>query len=350
MLELNSGIAIKRCPSTESVHAILEHSTLSTELTHESSARFLRPAPLRRVQARAGHAGRRRSCSRENRALIERVAAPGVPATWRDFVRAAGGRERAPAPRVGRRRAPERRDEQPRAARGLQREPAQGHPVLHRARPAPGAVRASSRRCAASPRVRAASRARSARSWRTSCATSGWAAPSCRPTKKARFKAIRERLSQLSSRFSDNLLDATNAFAHYVTDAARGRRHPGGRAAGGARSGAGGGQAGLEIHAARAVLPAGACSTPTTAALRELMYRAYVTRASEFGKPEWDNTPLIAEIVKLRARAGAAARLRELRRVFARAQDGGVAAAGARVPGRARRAREALRRARPARS
>src|SRR5687768_15388376 len=37
---------------------------------------------------------------------------------------------------------------------------------------------------------------------------------------KARFMAIRERLSQLSSRFSDNLLDATNAFAHYVTDRA----------------------------------------------------------------------------------------------------------------------------------
>ena len=35
--------------------------------------------------------------------------------------------------------------------------------------------------------------------------------------KKARFMAIRERLSQLSSRFGDNLLDATNAFAHYVT-------------------------------------------------------------------------------------------------------------------------------------
>jgi oligopeptidase A len=33
---------------------------------------------------------------------------------------------------------------------------------------------------------------------------------------------------------------------------------------------------------------------------RELMYRGYVTRASEFGKPEWDNTPLIADILKLR--------------------------------------------------
>ncbi len=35
-------------------------------------------------------------------------------------------------------------------------------------------------------------------------------------------------------------------------------------------------------------------------ALREKMYRAYGTRASEFGKPEWDNTGLMEEIVKLR--------------------------------------------------
>jgi oligopeptidase A len=35
-------------------------------------------------------------------------------------------------------------------------------------------------------------------------------------------------------------------------------------------------------------------------ALRELMYRAYVTRASEFGDPQQDNTPLIAEIIRLR--------------------------------------------------
>ena len=35
-------------------------------------------------------------------------------------------------------------------------------------------------------------------------------------------------------------------------------------------------------------------------ALRELMYREYVTRAAEFGKAEWDNTPLIGEILELR--------------------------------------------------
>src|SRR3546814_5438703 len=37
--------------------------------------------------------------------------------------------------------------------------------------------------------------------------------------------------------------------------------------------------------------------------LRETLYRAYATRASEFGKPEWDNTTLIADILKLRHEA-----------------------------------------------
>src|SRR5258708_33374751 len=34
--------------------------------------------------------------------------------------------------------------------------------------------------------------------------------------------------------------------------------------------------------------------------LRETMYRESVTRAAEFRRPEWDNTPLIARIVALR--------------------------------------------------
>ena len=37
--------------------------------------------------------------------------------------------------------------------------------------------------------------------------------------------------------------------------------------------------------------------------LRETIYRAHVTRASEFGKLDWDNTPLIAQILKLRNEA-----------------------------------------------
>jgi oligopeptidase A len=37
--------------------------------------------------------------------------------------------------------------------------------------------------------------------------------------------------------------------------------------------------------------------------LRETLYRAYATRASEFGKPEWDNTPIISQILKLKLEA-----------------------------------------------
>ena len=119
------------------------------------------------------------------------------------------------------------------------------------------------------------------------------------PAKKARFKEISERLSQLSSRFSDNLLDATNAFSHHIVDpgltaglpedglaaareAAEAERKPGWK---------------FTLHAP-SYLPV--MQHAENRAFRELMYRAYVTRASEFGKPEWDNTSLVAEIVKLR--------------------------------------------------
>ena len=34
--------------------------------------------------------------------------------------------------------------------------------------------------------------------------------------------------------------------------------------------------------------------------LRQQLYRAYSTRASDFGKPEWNNGPLMVELLKLR--------------------------------------------------
>jgi len=37
--------------------------------------------------------------------------------------------------------------------------------------------------------------------------------------------------------------------------------------------------------------------------LREALYHAYATRASEFGNADWDNTSLISEILKLRLEA-----------------------------------------------
>ncbi len=117
--------------------------------------------------------------------------------------------------------------------------------------------------------------------------------------KKKRFMEIRERLSQLSSRFSDNLLDATNAFSHVVTDEAQVAGLPQDVlecAAEAARADSRDGWK-FTLHAP-SYLPV--LQYANHRPLRELMYHAFVTRASEFGKPDWDNTPLILEILKLR--------------------------------------------------
>jgi oligopeptidase A len=117
--------------------------------------------------------------------------------------------------------------------------------------------------------------------------------------KKSRFVEIRERLSQLSSRFSDNLLDATNAFAHYVTDPAELTGIPDDVLQAAQVAAQADNRDGWKftLHAP-SYLPV--LQYADNRALRELMYHGYVTRASEFGKAEWNNTPLIADILKLR--------------------------------------------------
>ena len=119
------------------------------------------------------------------------------------------------------------------------------------------------------------------------------------PREKARFMAIRERLSELSSRFSDNLLDATNAFARYASDAKELAGIPEDVLAAAREAAQAEGKPGWKftLHAP-SYLPV--MQYAESRALRAQMYKAYVTRASEFGKPEWDNTALIVEIVKLR--------------------------------------------------
>ena len=119
------------------------------------------------------------------------------------------------------------------------------------------------------------------------------------PDRKARFKEISERLAQLSSRFSDNLLDATNAFSHFVSEPAHTAGIPPDVLAAAREAAQADGKPGWKftLHAP-SYLPV--MQYAENRALRELLYRAYVTRASEFGKPEWDNTALIVEIVKLR--------------------------------------------------
>ena len=120
--------------------------------------------------------------------------------------------------------------------------------------------------------------------------------------KKARFMQVQEELAQQSAKFEENLLDATNDFALFVDDAAE--------------------LAGMPVDALDAMKAAAEADGKTgwkmtlhmpsylpvvqyadNRDLREQLYRAYVTRASELGKLGFDNTPLIASILKLRREA-----------------------------------------------
>ena len=136
--------------------------------------------------------------------------------------------------------------------------------------------------------------------------------------KKARFLAIQEEMSALCSRFSDNLLDAVNDYSLQITDKTELLGIP---------------EDDLQAAAETAdkmikefdVQPVPQLVSADAAAkngwmftlkapsymsvmqyaenreLREILYVAYSQRASEFGKADFDNTPLITQILKLRA-------------------------------------------------
>jgi oligopeptidase A len=120
--------------------------------------------------------------------------------------------------------------------------------------------------------------------------------------KKARFMQVQEELAQLSAKFEENILDATNAFALFVDDAAQLAGVPDdvldAMRAAAETDGKSGWKITLHMPSYLPVL-----QYADNRELREQLYRAYVTRASELGKPEFDNTPLIASILKLRREA-----------------------------------------------
>jgi oligopeptidase A len=119
------------------------------------------------------------------------------------------------------------------------------------------------------------------------------------PEHKARFTEIREQLARASSRFSDNLLDATNAFSHYVMEEPELAGMPDDVRQAAREAAEADKREGWKftLHAP-SYMPV--MQYADHRPLRELMYKAYVTRAAEFGPPEWDNTPLISEILTLR--------------------------------------------------
>ena len=120
---------------------------------------------------------------------------------------------------------------------------------------------------------------------------------------KPRFQAISEELSQLSSKFAENLLDATNAFAEVITDEARLAGLPDDirQAARSAaeKAGVDGWRFSLQAPSYGPVM-----QYADDRELRARMYRAFATRAAEFhdgsSKPEWDNTPVMQRMLELR--------------------------------------------------
>ena len=120
---------------------------------------------------------------------------------------------------------------------------------------------------------------------------------------KPRFQAIMEELSQLSAKFSENLLDATNAFAEVITDEAQLAGLPDD-----AREAAKTAAEKADHEGWRFSLQAPSYGPVMQYAdnrdLRARMYRAYATRAAEFddgsSKPEWDNTPVMQRMLELR--------------------------------------------------
>lgn len=110
---------------------------------------------------------------------------------------------------------------------------------------------------------------------------------------RTRYAAIQERSAELQQQFSEHVMDATDGWHHIasaeelagvpqdVLDATR--LDDGGHK--------------LTLHFP-VYLPV--MQYAENRALRETLYRAYVTRASEAGKPEWDNTAAMREIVALR--------------------------------------------------
>lgn len=116
---------------------------------------------------------------------------------------------------------------------------------------------------------------------------------------KSRYATIQEDLATLSAKFSENVLDATNAYSILVEEekCLAGLPADAIQAAGEAaqKEGKHGWKFTLHMPSYLPVM-----QYADERALRETLYRENATRASEFGKPEWDNTALIARILKLR--------------------------------------------------
>ncbi len=155
---------------------------------------------------------------------------------------------------------------------------------------------------------------------------------------RERHAAIQDRLAALGKTFGDRSLDATDAFQLVVPEARlAGVPADVVAAARGAAEAAGHAGACLLTLQIPCYLPV--LQFAQDRALREQLFRAYNTRASDLGPAEFDNTGVMAETAGPAGRRGCAAGPRQLRRAGAGAQDGAHARGGAglRAPARGTR-------------
>ena len=115
---------------------------------------------------------------------------------------------------------------------------------------------------------------------------------------KARFAQLQELQADLGQKFSEHVLDATDGYAYYATSAELAGVPEDVQQATRAAAEA----EGKEGHKLTLHFPVyfPVMQYATDPALRETLYRAHVTRASEFGPAEQDNGPVMREIIKLR--------------------------------------------------
>ncbi|MGG2141698.1 oligopeptidase A [Symbiopectobacterium sp. RP] len=121
------------------------------------------------------------------------------------------------------------------------------------------------------------------------------------PEKQKRYGEIAARLSELGAQYSNNVLDATMGWNKHITDVAQLEGMPeSALAAAAAQAEAKGLEGWLLTLDIPSYLPV--MTYCANQALREEMYRAYATRASDQGPNEgkWDNSDVMAEELTLR--------------------------------------------------
>ncbi len=122
--------------------------------------------------------------------------------------------------------------------------------------------------------------------------------------RKRRFKTVMLELTQLQAKFEENVLDATNAWTHQVTDADELRGLNEAIVAAAERRAKERGVSGWVLSLDQPTYVA-VVTDAESEPLRRAFYEAWTTRASDRGPNagKWDNTPVMENILRLRHEA-----------------------------------------------